>query len=93
MKKLRLLPGAAGVIALTATIGFVDGQREIEPEGYLRDKMTQERILKHVAANGPESSNTVFIRPGDSAYVVKIKRGDIYTDVIIDAVSGKILTS
>ena len=93
MKKLRLLPGAAGVIALTATIGFVDGQREIEPEGYLRDKMTQVRILKHTAVDGPEYSNSVVIRPGDSTYFVKIKRGDIYTDVVIDAVSGKVLTS
>jgi len=32
MKRLKILPGAAGLIALTATLGFVDGQRQLDAE-------------------------------------------------------------
>jgi len=91
MKKLRILPGAAGVIALTATFGFVDGQREMESENFSRDKISQIKVMPHVAADGASSGNRIFVKPEDNAYLVKIERGDISTDVLIDATTGKIL--
>ena len=46
MKKYRILPGAAGIIALTATLGFVDRRHEIEIDnkaagGAKKRKMTE----------------------------------------------------
>jgi hypothetical protein len=93
MKKMRILPGAAGVIALTATIGFVDGQREIESEDYLRDKITQVRVLAPVSPAGAASGDPLVIKPDNPAYLVKIQRGDISKDVLIDAFRGEILAS
>lgn len=48
MKRLRILPGAAGVIALTATIGFVDGKSKIELESFSRGRITLVRALTHI---------------------------------------------
>jgi hypothetical protein len=91
MKRLRILPGAAGIIALTATIGFVDGQREIESESYAKDEVTHVRVLTHIRIAGA-LSDSPGVTPG-GAYLVKIKRGGISRDVLIDAVTGKILLS
>jgi hypothetical protein len=92
MKRLRILPGAAGIIALTATIGFVDGQREIEPESYATDEVTHVRVMTHIRIAGALSDSPGVI-PGGTAYLVKIKRGGISRDVLIDAVTGRILLS
>jgi hypothetical protein len=92
MKRLRILPGAAGIIALTATIGFVDGQREIEPDSFTRDEVTHVRVLTHTGIAGAWSDSP-GVTPGGTAYLVKIKRGEISRDVLVDAVTGKILLS
>jgi len=93
MKKLRILPGAAGVIALTATIGFVEGKREIETESFLRNKLTQARVVTHISTDGSVPGNTLAIKPDSSAYLIKITRGEISKDVLVDAETGKILMS
>lgn len=86
MKTLRILPGAAGIIALTATIGFVDGQREIE--SFSRDK-ADIRILDGSGNTlSGNASGTEF-----PAYLVKVKRGDVSKDVLIDALTGGVLKS
>lgn len=92
MKRLRILPGAAGIIALTATIGFVDGQREAEPDGFSREEVTHVRVIAHTGTAGAifDSSGG---KPDWTAYLVRIKRGEISKDVLIDAVTGKILLS
>jgi hypothetical protein len=92
MKRLRILPGAAGIIALTATIGFVDGQREIEPDSFSGDEAAHVRILTRIGTAGA-LSGTPRAEPGGTAYLVKIKRGEISQDVLVDAVTGKILRS
>ena len=92
MKRLRILPGAAGIIALTATIGFVDGQREIEPDSFSRDEVTHVRVLTRTGIAGA-LSDSPGAKPGGPAYLVKIRRGEISRDVLVDAVTGKILLS
>ena len=91
MKKTRILPSAAGIIALTATIGFVDGQREVE--SFTRERTTWVRALTEVAAEGDSSRNELVIKPDISVYLVEIKRGDTTKKVLVDAVTGKILVS
>ncbi len=93
MKKLRILPGAAGVIALTAAIGFIDGERKIENESLSRDRITLVSSRTDVAAAGVASDNRLVINPDNHAYLVEIRRGDIPSGVLIDAVTGKVLLS
>lgn len=93
MKKLRILPGAAGIIALTATIGFVDGQREIEAESFSRGRITLVSALTHISADGVLPGQKLDIKSNSPAYLVKISRGDTFAEVLIDAVTGRILLS
>jgi hypothetical protein len=92
MKKLRILPGAAGVIALTAAIGFIDGQRKIETEDFSRDKITLVSAQTDAAAGIPSAQLRV-IKPDNSAYLVEIKRGAASSGILIDAVTGQVLLS
>ena len=93
MKKLKILPGAAGVIALTAAIGFIDGERKIENENFSRDRITLVGAQSDVAAIGDASGNRLVINPENSAYLVEIKRGDSPSGILIDAVTGQVLLS
>jgi len=93
MKRLRILPGAAGIIALTATIGFVDGQREIEAENFSGGSVIQVRALTHIAVDGALPGNRPDIKPDSSAYLVEIRSANTFTEVLVDAVTGRILLS
>jgi hypothetical protein len=93
MKKLRILPGAAGLIALTATMGFVDGQREIEAESFSRGRITLVRAMTRIGAEGAVPGNKLDIKSDSPAYLVEIRRGDRFAEVLIDAVTGRILLS
>ena len=92
MKKLRILPGAAGVIALTAAIGFIDGQRKIETKDFSSDKITLVSAQTDAAADIPSAQLRV-IKPDNSAYLVEIKRGAASSGILIDAVTGQVLLS
>ena len=92
MKKLRILPGAAGIIALTATIGFVDGQRDAESEYLPREQISQISVMTHKTASGVVSGNTP-VEPDGSAYLVKIRRGELSQEVLVDASTGDVLKS
>jgi hypothetical protein len=93
MKNLRILPGAAGVIALTAAIGFIDGQRNLETEDFGRDKITLVSAHTDASAAGIPPAQLRVIKPDNSAYLVKIKRGAASSGVLIDAVTGQVLLS
>ena len=89
MKKLKLLPGAAGIIALTATIGFVDGRYETETESISRNRITPVMVPAHIADNSSQRGSD-----SDSpAYLVEFRRGDEVVKVLIDAENGQILLS
>ena len=93
MKTLRILPGAAGIIALTATIGFVDGQREVEDEGIVRDRGTIASTQLTTTIVGASSGNPRQMNQDGSAYLVEIRRGERVSKVLVDSVTGKILLS
>ena len=91
MKTLRILPSAAGIIALTATIGFVDGQREIESfSGDKAHVIIADASVRTMGASGETLSANNF---GSElpAYLVRVKRGEISRDVLIDALTGGVL--
>ena len=92
MNKLRILPGAAGVIALTASIGFIDGQREIDSETLARETITLVGARTNIAP-GTSHSKPRVAKPDDPAYLVEIDRGDSSTAVLIDAATGRVLLS
>lgn len=93
MSKLKILPAAAGIIALTATMGFVDGKRESEAELFSRGRAVLVRTYSEIVADGSWSGNQAGSKPDISAYLVEIKRGDTIKKVLIDAASGRILVS
>jgi hypothetical protein len=88
MKRLRILPGAASIIALTATMGFVDGQRETDSERALREQVTEARVLAYL----PGTVGLSTPLPEDSStYMIAIKHGGHSKIVLIDAVTGSVL--
>jgi hypothetical protein len=94
MKIQRILPGAAGIIALTATVGFVDGRYEDEAEDYSRSSITLVKTRSHIAANNTaQGSRLVDIKPDSTAYLVAVRHGDKSAEVLIDAATGRILLS
>ncbi|MBU1423985.1 MAG: hypothetical protein KKH12_03425 [Gammaproteobacteria bacterium] len=93
MKKLRILPGAAGIIALTATLGFVDGRYEIETDSYSRSNITLVKAINHMAAPDTAAGKRPDIKPDSTAYLVKVRHGEIFAEVLIDAVTGRVLVS
>lgn len=88
MNRLRILPGAAGVIALTASIGFIDGQRKLETENPVRDGIAMVSAHTVVAAG---VAPRLVVKPGGSAYLVEITRGETSSGILIDAQTGRVL--
>ncbi len=93
MKKSRILPGAAGIIALTATLGFVDKRHEIEIDNFSRSSITLVNAIPHKAASGGNLDNLQNVKPDSNAYLVKVRHGEIYAEVLIDAITGRVLLS
>ncbi|MBI1424329.1 MAG: hypothetical protein GC149_12745 [Gammaproteobacteria bacterium] len=99
MSKLKLLPAAAGIIALTATLGLSNEQRENEGDNISRSKITLTyaqagQVPVHGIPPDSQFSNIsrspTTMRP---AYLVEINRGDSVSKVMIDAVTGRILAT
>lgn len=91
MKNIRILPGAAGIIALTATLGLANGQRQNEAESVSRSRITLIEAMSHIANNVSLPGNSPDIKSNRPAYLVEIRRGDKYSELLIDAVTGRIL--
>lgn len=85
MKFFKILPAAAGVIALTATVGFVRDLRESEEEDFSR--------VSIVGVNSNVGTDRAAHKDGRGgyAYQVEINRGEKRWLVSIDAYTGKIL--
>lgn len=93
MKKFAILPGAAGIIALTATIGFVDGQREVETESFSREKISLVGNQQSDANPTGLSGDMISGSRDSAAYLVEFKHGDKIGHVLIDAATGKVILS
>lgn len=94
MKYSRILPAAAGIIALTATMGFARDRRESEDSIFRTriavldstSKGTWGAIYRNQFPVAIDSE-TGFV------YLVEIERSNKTTAVSIDAYTGKILGS
>ena len=92
MKYFKILPAAAGVIALTATVAFARDLRDTE-EGYasLRIKVT--------ASNPAYDADSASLQQASSdggaghLYLVEVARENVKNVITIDAGTGKILDS
>lgn len=89
----RILPGAAGIIALTATIGFVDGQRETEYEGFSRGRITLVSSPQQVSAEHDLYARLMETSASHPTYLVEFRRGETSAKVLIDAETGRLITS
>ena len=90
MKTLRILPGAAGIIALTATIGFIDGQRDSES---ISREEPHVRIVTVAASNVTLADNAIGLDADNPAYLVKVENRGQSNDVVVDAITGSVLKS
>jgi hypothetical protein len=91
--KNRILPGAAGLIALTATIGFTDWYREVEIESYSRNTISLVSVQLDSGAESTLANNLPANKSAKQAYLVEIRRGNTTAEVKIDARTGRILTA
>lgn len=85
MKFFKIFPAAAGVIALTATVGFARDLRDCEEEDFSR--------VLIVSVNSRTNTERAAHKDGHGghAYHVEINRGEKRWLVSIDAYTGKIL--
>jgi hypothetical protein len=89
--KHRILPGAAGLIALTATIGFMDGYRDLEIENYSRNSISLVSVHLDGEVDFVPLNNQQDKKIDQRAYLVEIRRGSLSTEVKIDARTGRII--
>lgn len=89
MENMMILPGAAGIIALTATMGFIDSIREIGAESFSRGRITLVNTNAQTLSTANDSSQELKL--GGAAYLVEILRNEKLSKVAIDAVTGKVL--
>lgn len=90
MKYLKILPAAAGVIALTATVAFARDSREAEENYSTRIKVAASEVhgTEEAAANIPHETS------GNNAkhiYLVEVARDNTRNILSIDANTGHIL--
>jgi hypothetical protein len=85
MKFFKIFPAAAGVIALSATVGFARDLRDLEEEDFSR--------VLIVSVNSSIDTDHVANNEGPRGHVyrVEINRGEKKWLVAIDAYTGKIL--
>jgi hypothetical protein len=89
--KQNILPGAAGLIALAATLGFIGSTREIERDGFSRDHTAMVRVHTESAENSLQTNNLADAKVHKSAYLVEISCGSLLAEVKIDALTGRLL--
>ncbi len=82
MKRLRILPGAAGLIALTFVIGFVDGWNEIDAENTPCNRVGVTSTHMQEGTPGKQEMRTIPV------YLVELMRGDAVINVQINAENG-----
>ncbi len=85
MRFSKIFPAAAGVIALSATVGFARDMRDMEEEDFSRVLI----VSVNSKADAGRASNKD--RQHGHVYHVEINRGETRWLVAIDAYTGKIL--
>jgi len=91
MKLLKILPAAAGVIALTASVAFANDDREREEDAFCRTIVAVSNSSVAAADKPIYSAPPLDLAAEAALYHVKVTRGDKTSLVLIDAYSGKVV--
>ena len=92
MNYSKILPAAAGIIALTATIAFSREPDELEQVDSSRIKIVACALTGCADSTSANLlSAVVEDREGGSVYLVKVSYGDKASVLSIDAYTGKVL--
>jgi hypothetical protein len=92
METKIILPGAAGVIALTALFGFTDGLSQNENEGISRKSIY---LVSELTGKDQRIDSVLHRHKIDSArpvYVVQIQLGEKLSKVLINAKTGEVMS-
>jgi hypothetical protein len=90
MEFKKILPAAAGVIALTSSIAFADGNRGPQEES-LRVRISDSELLGDPAEDA--ASSFAIGSASGSIYHVSIMHGETTRVVLIDAQTGWVIRS
>ncbi len=91
MRFLRIFPAAAGIIALTATVGFARDQRDCKEGEICRTIISDCAATDDADDIGSKSLPVAETDPGGNVYRVAITYGVSSWLVSIDAHTGKVL--
>jgi len=87
-----ILPDAAGVIALTALLGFVDGASTNENDRISRKSIRLVCGLTGIDQRFDSVLQRHKINASNPAYAIQIKIGETISEILINAKTGKVLT-
>ena len=93
MTRLRISLDAARMIALTAAIGFVDGNFKIEDAIFSRNRIALVTGAEQMASGKALPGGKPVLSSGRTAYVIEIRHGDSIREVLIDTTTGRVLIS
>jgi hypothetical protein len=91
MTALRISLDAARIIALTAAIGFVDGNFKIEDTIFSRNRIALVTGAEQMTSGNALNGGTPALSPGRTAYLIEISHGDSIREVLVDTTTGRIL--
>lgn len=88
MKNLTISLDAARLIALTAILGFVDGRDRLPDSDLFRSRVALVKAPQHTATGilATEQSKR-------TAYLIEFQRGSRIHEVLVDALTGRVLTA
>ena len=91
METINILPDAAGVIALTALFGFIDGPSQNENLAISRKNIY---LVNELTGNNQPIDADLRrnkIDASKSVYVVNFQLGERISEVLIDAKTGEVM--
>jgi hypothetical protein len=91
MTALRISLDAARIIALTAAIGFVDGNFKIEDTIFSRNRIALVTSAEQMISGNTRNGGKPGLSPGRTAYLIEIRHGDAIREVLVDTATGRIL--
>jgi hypothetical protein len=91
MTALRISLDAARIIALTAAIGFVDGNFKIEDTIFSRNRIALVTSAEQMTSGNALSNGKPALSPGRTAYLIEIRHGNAIREVLVDTATGRIL--
>lgn len=93
MSRLKISLDAARIIALTAVIGFVDGDFRIEDAIAFRGNNVLVASREQRASGAAAGADKPAARAGNAAYLIEINRGGDSRIVLVDSATGRVLRS